>query len=51
MALEKRNLEKDVKDIIYNWDLVNANLDFKERIKKVNTEKIKEDFMVMDDVR
>jgi hypothetical protein len=26
-------------------------LDFKEKIKKVNTEKIKEEFMLMDDIR
>ena len=51
MSLEKKNLEKDVKDIIYNWDLVRSNLSFKERIQSVNTQKIKEDFNLMDAVR
>lgn len=51
MSLEKRNLERDVKDIIYNWDLVRSNIGFKERIKTVNTQKIKEDFNLMDAVR
>lgn len=37
MEVEKRNLENDVKDIIYAWDLVRSNLEFKDRIKKVNT--------------
>ena len=50
-SLEKRNLERDVKDIIYNWDLVRSNIAFKERIKSVNTQKIKEDFNLMDAVR
>lgn len=49
--MEKKNVEKDVKDIIYSWDLIRANLDFKERIKKVNVDKIKEDFNCMDEVR
>lgn len=51
MEVEKRNLEKDVKDIIYSWDLVRSNLEFKERIRKVNTNKIREDFNLMDEVR
>jgi len=51
MSLEKKNLEKDVKDIIYNWDLVRSNFGFKERILSVNTQKIKEDFNLMDAVR
>jgi len=37
MEVEKRNLENDVKDIIYSWDLVRSNMEFKERIRKVNT--------------
>lgn len=51
MEVEKRNLEKDVKDIIYSWDLVRSNLEFKDRIRKVNTNKIREDFNLMDEVR
>ena len=51
MEVEKRNLENDVKDIIYSWDLVRSNKEFKERIKKVNTQKIKEDFNLMEEVR
>jgi hypothetical protein len=51
MTLEKRNFENDVKDIIYSWDLIRANMDFKERIKRVNVDKIKDEFMVMDEVR
>jgi hypothetical protein len=51
VGLEKKNVEKDVKDIIYSWDLIRANLDFKERIKKVNVDKIREDFNCMDEVR
>ncbi len=51
MEVQKRNLENDVKDIIYNWDLVRSNLEFKERIRKVNTTKIKEDFNLMEEVR
>jgi hypothetical protein len=31
--------------------LIRANIDLKERLKKVNVDKIKEEFMVMDDVR
>jgi len=51
MEVEKRNLENDVKDIIYSWDLVRSNMEFKERIRKVNTQKIKEDFNLMEEVR
>ena len=51
MELEKKNVEKDVKQIIYQWDLVRANIDFKEKIGKVNSEKIKEEFMLLDEIR
>lgn len=51
MELEKRNFEKDVKDIVYQWDLIRSNIDFKERLKRVNTDKIREDFMMMDEIR
>jgi len=51
IGLEKKNVEKDVKDIINQWELIRANLDFKERIRKVNVDKIKEDFNLMDEVR
>lgn len=51
MEVEKRNMEQDVKDIIYSWDLVRSNIEFKDRLKKVNTQKIKEDFNLMDEVR
>lgn len=51
MALEKKNFERDVKDIVYSWDLIRANLDFKERIRNVNVDKIKENFMIMDEIR
>ena len=40
-----------MKDIIYQWDLVRSNIDFKNRIKAINTEKIKEEFNVIDEVR
>lgn len=46
MELEKKNFESDVKSIFYGWDLVRSNIEFKERIKQINVEKIKEDFMV-----
>lgn len=51
MELEKNNLESDVKDIIYAWDLLKSNMEFKERIKKVNTQKIREEFNMMDNIR
>lgn len=49
--LEKRNFEKDVKDIIHQWELVRSNIEFKERIKQINVDKIKEDFMVNEQIR
>jgi hypothetical protein len=51
ISLEKKNVEKDVKDIIYQWDLVRSNIDFKNRIKAINTDKIREEFNVIDEVR
>mmetsp|Transcript_12499 Transcript_12499/g.12265 ORF Transcript_12499/g.12265 Transcript_12499/m.12265 type:complete len:106 (-) Transcript_12499:770-1087(-) len=51
VELEKKNVEKDVRDIVHQWDLIRANIEFKERIKKVNVEKIKEGFNVMDEIR
>ena len=51
MDLEKKNLEKDVKDIIYQWDLVRSNIEFKERLRRVNPEGIREQFMLMEEIR
>ena len=51
MEIEKRNLEKDVREMFYGWDLIKANLDFRERLRRVNADKIREHFMLQDEIR
>lgn len=51
LEIEKKAQEKDIRAIIFNWDLVRSNMEFKSKLSKMDTNKIKEEFMVMDEVR
>jgi len=44
-------VEADARALIYNWDLVRANDDLKARLVKVNCDRIKDDFLTLEEVR